>query len=69
MSHDKREELIDEILADLSFTIVSNRHRQELKEALGGEEEIRALEQFLTDRFYEEGDFMESIGLLEKEGV
>ena len=56
-----REQLIEQVLSDLTFTIQSNSHREELKEILGGEEEIRALEDFLKDRFYEEGDFMESI--------
>ena len=61
MSEDKREELINEILADLSFEIQSTTHRLELKEALGGEEEVRALEDFLRDRRYEEGEFFESV--------
>ena len=61
MSHDKRKELIDEILADLSFEIQSKTHRAELKDALGGEEEIKALEDFLRDRRYEEGEFFESV--------
>ena len=61
MSYDKREELINEILGDLTFTIQSTTHRLELKEALGGEDEIRALEDFLRERSYEEGEFFESV--------
>ena len=61
MSEDKREELINEILADLTFSIQNTAHRLELKEALGGEEEIRALEEFLKDRYYDEADFFESV--------
>ena len=61
MSEDKREELINEILGDLTFTIRGNKHREELKQDLGGEEEIRALETFLQERWYEEADFFESV--------
>ena len=61
MSEDKREELINEILGDLTFTIQNTAHRLELKEALGGEEEIRALEEFLKDRWYEEADFYNTV--------
>ena len=61
MTYDKREELINEILGDLTFSISSNSHREELKQELGGEEEIRALEDFLRERTYDEGEFMESI--------
>ena len=61
MDNIEREFIINEILADLSFTIESKAHRAELKEALGGEEEIRALEDFLRERSYEEGEFFESV--------
>ena len=61
MDNIEREFLINEILADLSFTIESKSHRLELKEALGGEEEVRALEDFLRERSYEEGEFFESV--------
>ena len=50
MDNIEREFIINEILADLSFTIESKAHRLELKEALGGEEEVRALEDFLRER-------------------
>ena len=62
MSEDKREELINEILGDLTFVIKNSAHREELKQELGGEEEIRALEAFLQDRWYEEADFFDSVG-------
>ena len=62
MSYDKREELINEILGDLTFVIRNNAHREELKQELGGEEEIRALEEFLKDRWYDEADFLDSVG-------
>jgi len=61
MSYDKREELINEILGDLTFIIKNSKHREELKQELGGEEEIRALEAFLQDRWYEEADFLDSV--------
>ena len=62
MSEDKREELINEILGDLTFVIRNRAHREELKQELGGEEEIRALEAFLQDRWYDEADFFDSVG-------
>ena len=61
MDDTQREAIIGEVLADLSFTIESKTHREELKQALGGEEEIRALEDFLRERSYEEGEFFESV--------
>ena len=53
----EREHLMDFILGDLTFTIKNKKHRQDLKDVLGGEEEIRALEDFLKDRMEEETEF------------
>ena len=63
---DKREQLMDYILGDLLFTIKNKKHRQDLKEVLGGEEEIRALEDFLKHRLEDETQFFLDIAEIYK---
>ena len=57
---------MDYILGDLLFTIKNKKHRQDLKEVLGGEEEIRALEDFLKHRLEDETQFFLDIAEIYK---
>ena len=59
--HETTEELIEDVLSDLTFSISSLSHRTYLAEMLGGADKVVALEDFLRHRFYEEGEFMLSI--------
>ena len=56
-----KEEFIEYVLSDLTFQINDSEERDAIKEILGGEEEVLALEDFLKERWYEEADYYNSI--------
>ena len=58
---ENKEDFIDFVLSDLTFHINDNDEREQIKDILGGEPEVLALEDFLRDRRYDEADFYNSV--------